>query len=137
MDLPQPEITALNRPYWDGLRDGRLLFQRCACGHAWLPARHECPACLQAGAGWQQASGKGTLLSWVVYHTAYHPAFESRLPYHVALVQLDEGPRLLTHIVDGHAALFGDAPVDFVVEWQGDLALPAFRLRSGKPKEGA
>ena len=128
MDLPQPDITELNRPYWDGLREGRLMFQRCGCGNAWLPARRECPACLRSGAVWERASGCGTLLSWVVYHTAYHPAFESRLPYHVALVALDEGPRLLTRIVDGHAALRGDEAVHLSVTWEGDLALPTFRL---------
>ncbi|MCC6247980.1 MAG: OB-fold domain-containing protein [Rubrivivax sp.] len=134
MDLPQPEINELTRPYWDALREGRLVFQRCGCGHAWLPARHECPACLASAPGnarWEPASGRGTLVSWVVYHTAYHPAFESRLPYNVALVQLEEGPRLLTNIVDGHAALTSEAadrPVELEVQWEGDLALARFRL---------
>ena len=128
MDLPKPEINDLNRPYWTGLRDGRLMFQRCDCGNAWLPARRECPACLRTGAAWEQASGRGTLVSWVVYHTAYHPAFESRLPYHVALVALDEGPRLLTRVIEGHDALRGDARLALAVTWEGDLALPTFRL---------
>lgn len=133
MELPKPEITEISRPYWDALREGRLVFQRCHCRHAWLPARRECPACLRStpqGARWEAAAGGGRLLSWVVYHTAYHPAFESRLPYHVALVQLDEGPRLLTRIVDGHEHLTGDAAVDFEVEWEGELALAVFRLRA-------
>lgn len=129
MDLPKPEITELNRPYWDALREGRLMFQRCGCGHAWLPARRECPACLRPGALWERASGRGTLLSWVVYHTAYHPAFAERLPYHVALVQLDEGPRLLTRIADGHERLSGDAAVELQVGWEGEVPLATFRLR--------
>jgi len=134
VDLPQPEITEVSRPYWQALREGRLVFQRCGCGHAWLPARTECPACLASAASnarWEQASGRGTLVSWVVYHTAYHPAFESRLPYNVALVQLEEGPRLLTNIVDGPEALtaeVADAPVELKIEWEGDLALARFRL---------
>ena len=102
MELPKPEITDLNRPYWEGLREGRLRVQRCGCGHAWLPARRECPSCLRDGAQWEDCSGRGSVLSWVVYHTAYHPAFESRLPYHVALIELDEGPRLLSRVLDGH-----------------------------------
>lgn len=134
MDLPKPEITDLNRPYWDALREGRLLFQRCSCGHAWLPARRECPACLQPSTRWETARGAGRLLSWVVYHTAYHPAYASRLPYHVALVQLDEGPRLLTRIVDGHEGLTGDARVELQVAWEGDLALAAFRLSPHAPQ---
>jgi uncharacterized OB-fold protein len=45
MDLPKPEPTELSRPFWDALRDGHLVFQRCGCGHAFLPARRHCPAC--------------------------------------------------------------------------------------------
>lgn len=128
MELPKPEITELNRPYWDALQQGHLVFQRCGCGHAWLPARRECPSCLRPGARWERASGRGTLLSWVLYHTAYHPAFAERLPYHVALVQLEEGPRLLTRLVDGHERLRGDEPVELQVSREDEVALATFRL---------
>lgn len=128
MELPKPDITDLNRPYWDGLREGRLRVQRCGCGHAWLPARRECPSCLRDGARWEDCSGRGSVLSWVVYHTAYHPAFESRLPYHVALVELDEGPRLLSRVLDGHDRLRGGLRVELAVSWEDGLALPTFRL---------
>jgi uncharacterized OB-fold protein len=128
MERPKPEPTALSRPFWDALRDGHLVFQRCGCGHAFLPARRHCPACLRPDPQWERASGKGRLVSWVVYHTAYHPAFESRLPYNVALVQLAEGPRLLTNIVDPNEALAADAPVELKIEWEGDAALARFRL---------
>ncbi|WP_280155370.1 OB-fold domain-containing protein [Piscinibacter sp. XHJ-5] len=128
MDLPKPEPTDVSRPFWDALREGHLVFQRCACGHAFLPARRECPACLRPDPTWERASGKGRLVSWVVYHTAYHPAFEGRLPYNVALVELVEGPRLLTNIVDPNDALAGDAPVELKIEWEGETALSRFRL---------
>lgn len=137
VELPTPEVTDLNRPYWQALREGRLQFQRCGCGHAWLPARHECPRCLQPGARWETASGRGTLVSWVIYHTAYHPAFADRLPYDVALVALAEGPRLITNIVGGPAALAAvttaDAPVALQVAWEGDTALARFRLLDPPP----
>ena len=128
MDLPKPEPTELSRPFWEALRDGHLVFQRCGSGHAFLPARRDCPACLRPDAQWERASGKGHLVSWVVYHTAYHPGFESRLPYNVALVELAEGPRLLTNIVDPNEALVADAPVELKIEWEGDAALARFRL---------
>jgi uncharacterized OB-fold protein len=128
MDFPKPEPTELSRPFWDALRDGHLVFQRCGCGHAFLPARRHCPACLAGDPKWERASGKGRLVSWVVYHTAYHPAFENRLPYNVALVELAEGPRLLTNIVDPNEALVADAPVELKIEWEGDAALARFRL---------
>lgn len=136
MAFPKPEISELSRPYWDALREGRLLFQRCRCGNAWLPARSECPACLAPEPAWEQASGHGTLVSWVVYHTAYHPAFASRVPYNVALVQLREGPRLLTNIVAPGDALSGDAPVTLSVEREGDIALARFRLEEPAASRG-
>lgn len=128
MEMPKPEPSDLSRPFWDALREGHLVFQRCACGHAFLPARRHCPACLKSEPQWERASGQGTLVSWVVYHTAYHPAFEARLPYNVALVQLAEGPRLLTNMTDPHASLRGDAPVELKIEWEGETALARFRL---------
>jgi uncharacterized OB-fold protein len=128
MELPKPEPTDLSRPFWDALRHGHVVFQRCGCGHAFLPAGRHCPACLRPDPQWERASGKGRLLSWVVYHTAYHPAFESHLPYNVALVELAEGPRLLTNIVDPSDALVAEAPVELKVEWEGDTALARFRL---------
>ena len=130
MELPRPDIDETSRPYWSALREGLLVFQRCSCGHAWLPARKHCPSCLSPEPRWECASGRGKLLSWVVYHQAYHPAFESRLPYNVALVQLDEGPRLLTNVTDPNAALAADAAVELRVEWEGDLALARFSLSS-------
>ena len=71
MSFPLPEPTPLSKPYWDALAQGRLTFQRCRrCNHAWLPARAECPECLAAEWDWQTASGKGRVISWVIYHHA-------------------------------------------------------------------
>lgn len=128
MELPKPDITELTRPYWDALQHDHLVFQRCACGHAWLPPRRQCPSCLESTITWERASGRGRLVSWVVYHTAYQEAFANRLPYVVAIVELDEGPRLITNMIDKPAALNGDARVILVIEREGDLALPRFRL---------
>lgn len=100
-ELPTPEITPVNAPYWQALDEGRLVFQHCrGCDHRWLPPRAECPACLGDAWDWQQASGRGRLMSWVVYHVAYHDSLRDRLPYNVAIVELEEGPRLITCIPD-------------------------------------
>lgn len=131
MNLPLPVPTALSKPYWQALSEGRLVFQRCSCGHAWLPARRHCPACLGSDLQWEQASGKGRLLSWVVYHTAYHEAFASRLPYNVAIVELDEGPRLITNMIDACDQLRGDAPVQLAVQHEDGVALARFRMDTG------
>jgi uncharacterized protein len=133
MDLPKPEPTELSRPYWDALEQGHLVFQRCDCGHAWLPARRLCPSCLQPSVRWERSAGRGRLLSWVVYHTVYHEAFSDRLPYNVALVELDEGPRLITNILDSHEPLRGDAHVALHIQRDGGIALARFRMVSPTP----
>jgi uncharacterized OB-fold protein len=127
--FPTPDLSELSRPFWDSLKQsGTLTFQRCtACNHAWLPAREECPNCL--GSDWRRepSKGKATLVSWVVYHTAFHPAFESRLPYTVAVVALDEGPRMLSNIVrTDPQALRIDQALRLVVEDEGGTAVPRF-----------
>ncbi|WP_114965674.1 Zn-ribbon domain-containing OB-fold protein [Alkalilacustris brevis] len=133
MTRPMPEITDINRPYWDGLAQGELRFQRCdGCGHAWLPARTHCPQCLGARAQWQVASGRGQIVSWVVYHRAYAPHLQDQIPYNVAIVALEEGPRMLTNITDsatGEGFAIG-APVELTIEEEDGLHLPRFRLRA-------
>lgn len=128
MPLAAPEITEISRPYWESLKQGRLMFQRCECGHAWLPARRECPSCLGDKLRWEQACGRGRLVSWVVYHTAYHDAFKHRLPYNVAIVELEEGPRLITNMVDPHERLVCDTAVELRVESDEGIALARFAL---------
>jgi uncharacterized protein len=127
--VPAPERDALNTPYWDSLAHGALSFQRCsACDHAWLPARSECPACLADQYHWEKAKGGAKLISWVVYHTAFHPAFAQRLPYNVAVVELDEGPRLISNVigVEDAETLMIDQRLRLVIEDEGSIAVPRF-----------
>jgi uncharacterized OB-fold protein len=130
MSFPLPEVTPLSKPYWDGLQSGRLRFQRCsACGHAWLPARADCPECWTAQWQWTDASGRGRVVSWVVYHHAYHPEFKDRVPYNVTLVELDEGPRLITNVVNlGNRKLAIEMPVKLCIESEHGVALARFEL---------
>lgn len=123
-----PEIDDTNRPYWDGLQRGELLYQTCECGHKWMPARRLCPHCLEATWSWRAAKGGGTLLSWVIYHVAYHTAFKDRLPYNVSLVQLDEGPRLLAPVLAPQGALHGNARLELVIDTTANQPLPQFQL---------
>ena len=127
--MPAPERDALNTPYWDSLAKGKLSYQRCAaCSHAWLPARSECPACLADQWKWETAAGGAKLISWVVYHTAFHPAFANRLPYNVAVVELDEGPRLISNVVGIADAetLKIDRRLRLVIEDERGTAVPRF-----------
>ena len=127
--VPGPEIDALNMPYWESLTEGALTYQKCnACEHAWLPPRTECPHCLAADWRWEKAAGGAKLISWVVYHIAYHPAFAKRLPYNVAVVELDEGPRLISNVigVDDAETLVIDQRLRLIIEREGSTAVPRF-----------
>ncbi|MGV1049065.1 MAG: Zn-ribbon domain-containing OB-fold protein [Solirubrobacterales bacterium] len=119
------DLDPLEAQLWQALQAERIEFQRCqACGHAWLPPSAECPRCLAPGWRWQAAAGGGELVSWVVYHRAFHPALEDRLPYAVALVELDEGPRMVTTLagVPGPAEPACGAPVELeVVDLAGTM----------------
>jgi len=127
--LPDPDINEASKPYWDALQAGKLTFQHCRhCGNNWLPARAECPKCLEAEWAWQDASGKAKLISWVVFHRAFHPAFANRLPYNVAIVELAEGPRMITNIVvDDAETLKIDQPLHFVAAQEQGHGIARFR----------
>jgi uncharacterized protein len=97
---PLPPLTNLNRPYWDGLRQGVLRMQRCAsCATLWYPPSVLCPSCWSRDHTWVDLSGRARVNSWVVFHQAYLPGFEDDVPFNVAEVTLEEGPRLMTNLV--------------------------------------
>lgn len=128
---PSPESSELSHTFWDALKhQGVLTYQRCrTCGHTWLPARHECPNCLVSDWQREPSRGEATLVSWVVFHHAYHPAFESLLPYTVAVVQLDEGPRMISNIVQCDPTMLRiDKRLRLVIDDQGGSAVPRFVL---------
>jgi len=98
-DLPTPEHDT--QPYWDAARDGRLLIRRCrACGAAGFYPRPFCVQCWSEDVVWEEASGRATLYTYSVVHQNDLPPFQSWLPYVAAIVELEEGPRLMTNIVD-------------------------------------
>lgn len=128
---PHAEISPESAPYWRALQEGKLSFQRCrTCGNAWLPSRSECPRCLADLWEWEPSSGSGSLISWVVYHTAYHPYFEDKLPYTVGIVELDEGPRMIAGIVDPPSVLRIDQKVILRAETDDGQALAMFAVAS-------
>ncbi|MEN3281805.1 MAG: uncharacterized protein V7607_2945 [Solirubrobacteraceae bacterium] len=92
-------MSDLAAAHQEALERGELTFQRCvACAHAWLPPRERCPRCLADGWVWETAGGRGRLVSWVVYHRAYHDSVADRVPYKVSLIELEEGPRLVANM---------------------------------------
>ena len=127
--LPAPDDSPLWEPFWAATREGHVVFLRCPhCGNAFLPARRECPNCLLPGARWEQASGQARLISWVVYHRAPNAAFDGRVPYTVAIVELDEGPRMTTNIVgvEDPESLHIEQRLSLRIEQEVGLAVPRF-----------
>jgi len=97
---PVPRPSPESERYWQAAREHRLELPRCnACGKLWFPPSQSCPHCLAADFAWTTVSGIGKVFSFVTYYRVYHPAFAQEVPYVVALVELAEGPRLLTNIV--------------------------------------
>lgn len=96
--LPQPNPDT--KPFWNGCRKHELRFQKCRnCSHVRWPPSIICPMCYTQGTEWIRAGGRGKIYTFVVYHQAFHKAFENDLPYVTAIIELEEGPRLLSNIV--------------------------------------
>jgi uncharacterized OB-fold protein len=124
--IPNPFTEA----YWDACREGRLLVRRChSCGNAHHPPRPACPICWSSDVIWEEASGAGTLYSFSVIHENDLPPFSAGLPYVVAVVELAEGPRMMTTIVESdHDDLRVGAAVSVAFADRAGVSIPVFRV---------
>ncbi|MEU6644069.1 OB-fold domain-containing protein [Saccharomonospora sp. NPDC046836] len=122
---PVAERTELEQHFHDELAGGRLVFQRTPA-NAWLPPRSEDPVTLSGDWEWAEASGAATLVSWVTYHIAYHPYFEDKLPYQVAIVELTEGPRMIAPLELGGRSPVLDMPLRLDIRRDGGEWIPVF-----------
>ena len=129
MTKPVPEPTPETQPFWDGCARGELMLQRCRdCGKPYFYPRPICPACGSTDVEWFTASGQATLYSYVINH---RPArgFEDDGPYAIAVVELAEGPRMMTNIVgvpNTPEDLILDMALQVTFEQRGDISLPVF-----------
>ena len=127
---PLPVITEENRPFWEGCRQGKLLLQFCdACQQHQFYPRLYCMHCNSEGLHWVEARGRGVIYSYTIIHQNKSPEFMPDVPYNVAIVQLEEGPRMMSKIVDIDSAdLRVDLPVRVVFDPVNDtMSLPRFR----------
>jgi len=130
IEKPVPEIIPEMEPFFTAARERRLVVQRCTdCGTLRFPARPRCSACLGKNAEWVPVSGKGEIFSYVVMHQAMHPGFAAIAPYAVVVVQLAEGVRMLSGIVDvSPADVRIGMPVEVTFEARGsEVLVPVFR----------
>ncbi|MGF0176872.1 Zn-ribbon domain-containing OB-fold protein [Streptomyces sp. Marseille-Q5077] len=96
-----PEADAFTRTYWDAAAQGQLLIRRCrACARAHHYPREFCPHCWSEDVTWEAAGGRATLYTWSVVHRNDLPPFGERTPYVAAVVDLAEGPRMMTEVVE-------------------------------------
>jgi uncharacterized protein len=96
---PKPLLDNWNKPFWAACAEKKLVLQRCReTGQCFFPPAPVSPFTGRPDWEWVDASGKGTLWSWVVFHQGYFPGMRDELPYPVVMVKLDEGPYLLTNI---------------------------------------
>ena len=126
---PVPVPTPETQPFWDGCAAGELRIQRCRdCSKPFFYPRSVCPSCGSVAVEWFTASGHATLYSYVINHRPA-PGFEGDGPYAIAVVQLAEGPRMMTAITGVPAtpeALVLDMPLRVGFEPRGEMSLPVF-----------
>ena len=126
--IPTPPIIWENMGFWQGIKEHQLVFQRCKECSTWIhPPRPTCPKCRSFEKEWAPSTGKGTIHSWVTYRESPHPGFKA--PYSVVLVELEEGVRLVSNMVDiKPEEIFIGMPVEVVFDdVTEELTLAKFR----------
>lgn len=129
---PVPRLDPVTTTYWEATTRGELLYQECpACGHRQFYPRACCTSCL-AEPVWKQASGRGTVHTFSVIRQNYAAPFKAWTPYVVAIVELDEGPRIMGNVVgcDVDDVSIGQRVVVEFVPMSDEIALPFWRVES-------
>ena len=130
---PLPLINEDNRPYWEYCKKHELRMQKCkGCGHIRFPVSILCPNCHFMDAEWTKLSGKGKVFSYIVFRIPYHESYKEDIPYAVAIIKLDEGPRMESNlIVPDLEDIRIDMPVKvFFDDVTDEVSLPKFKPAS-------
>jgi uncharacterized OB-fold protein len=129
---PLPQPTPWSKPFWEGCKRNELLIQKCEeCHNLIMYPKLFCPHCLSPNLQWEKSSGKGKIYSYSVVHAYAPTAFSKDVPYIVAVVELDEGVRMMSSIVQCNPEeIQCDIPVEVVFEKVTDeITLPKFKPR--------
>lgn len=128
-ERPRPTPSPLTEPFWAAARRHVLVRPCCnSCGHNFFTPQIACPHCLSQDWQYRESTGRATVYSATVVHRAPYPGFET--PYHVAIVDLEEGWQMLTNIVgvgDGAVPIGTAVQVDWL-PLSDEIVLPVFRL---------
>ncbi|MET1414731.1 zinc ribbon domain-containing protein [Roseibium sp. HPY-6] len=133
LDVPGPTKTPLTAPFWENAAEGKLTIQKCgSCGEHFFYPRPLCPNCWSSDVAWTEVRGSGRLKSFSQIWKPGHPGWLPVTPYLVGLVELDEGPTLLSHIlVERNEAKIGDR-LEFIPQNIGGQMLPCFKYPDNK-----
>jgi uncharacterized OB-fold protein len=127
---PIPPMNPWAEPFWAGTREGKLVIQKCAdCGkHVFYPRRVS-PSCFSERLDWVEASGRGTVYSHTLVQNNPPSAFIEDLPFTIAIVELEEGVRMMTNVVEcDPESVYCDMPVEVTFERLTDeITLPKFK----------
>ena len=124
-----PLITTLDKPFWDAAGRHELVAYQCLNCGTWYSQVTDCLACDNPKMEWVRVSGKGQVYTFAVYHQVYHPGWKDDVPYNVTWVKLDEGPLLITNIVDcRNEDIYVEMPLHVVFDDVTDeVTLPRFK----------
>jgi len=132
MSKPVPVPTPETQQYWDKAAEHELWLPYCETDEKFIfHPRSFCPICLSRDVVWKQLSGRGTLASFIINHRPA-PGYEGEAPYVMALVELEEGPRLTANILEvepSPEAVHVGMPLEVVFEDRGEITVPQFRPR--------
>jgi uncharacterized OB-fold protein len=129
--LPNPQHWPASQAFWEAAKRHELLMPRCTlCNKLFFYPREVCPTCLQSDIEWQKVSGNGRMHSFTVIHQPANPSFAEDVPYVYAMIQLDEGPRMISNLVGCTPA---DAKVDMPVTAVFDDVTPDWTLVKFRP----
>lgn len=128
--LPNPNEPD-TAPFWEATKRGELRFQRCDdCEALVFYPRHHCTSCLGQNLTWHTSKGAGTVYTYSVIRQSYHPFFRGKVPFAVAWIDLDEGPRILSNLT-GVEDPTTEVEVGqrVTVDWEEheELSIPLFR----------
>jgi uncharacterized OB-fold protein len=127
--LPVP--TELTRPFWQAAKEGKLVVQHCtSCNKNQFFPRPFCIHCMSSAIEWIQSNGTGTIYTFTINRRGVNPYMNARVPYAIAMIELDEGVRLMANIVDSvleKIKIGGRVCVTFE-PLTDDISLPQFRL---------
>lgn len=129
-EKPLPVVDPESAPYWAALKERRLILKRCLdCGRHHFYPRALCPHCHSDALEWSDARGTGSIYSYTVARRPAGPAFKADAPYVVAMVELDEGARMMTHIVtdDVESVRIGQRVAVAFEAVTDEITLPKFK----------